>query len=423
VTGAQKNHMKIESFKDIEKLLRSSILSLTAEESYNLGRIKLLMDQLDNPQNKVKVVHIAGTSGKTSTAYYIAEMLRLNGYKTGLSASPHIEEMNERLQINLVPLNEEEFCNELTEFLEILNGLSIKPTYFELFTAFAFWYFYKAKVDYAVMETGLGGLLDATNIVSRADKICIITDIGSDHTEILGKTLEEITAQKSGIIQPKNVVFMNRQPDKVIKPIEKVVKKQLAELHIVDKIKENKDLPMLQKRNWTLAKKSAAYIFDRENAKNLLEKKYILASKIIIPGRYEKYYIFGKEIILDGAHNQQKMQALIDSLSYEIGDQKICVILAVGQNKKAHLLQMSRLTSSIASQMILTSFDEEQDFKQKSLSPEYIAEYIETNIPFKIITDVNKAIAVGLESDADKILITGSLYLAGKVRKYLSSHR
>lgn len=411
--------MKIKSFNDIETSLKPNILSLSPEKSYSLTRIKQLMKELGDPQNKIQIIHVAGTSGKTSTSYYIAEMLRLSGYKTGLSASPHVDEINERLQLDLVPLDEKIFCRELTKFLKILSKLGIKPTYFELFTAFAFWYFTRAKVDYAVMETGLGGLLDATNVVDNPVKICVITDIGSDHTEILGKSLVEIARQKAGIIQPGNAVFMHRQDKKIIKVIEETAVSNQANLKIIDEIADKISLPLYQKRNWFLAKQVSKYIFARDGKEDLPEHQYKNASKVLIPGRMDRYNIAGKEIILDGAHNQQKMQALISSLSQELNDQKICVILAVGQNKKAHLLQMAEMVSSIANKIILTSFDTEQDFKQKSIDPSYLAEYF-PGLKVDKALNVERSIELALKSDESKILITGSLYLMGKVRKIIS---
>ena len=412
--------MKIECFEDIDILLNPSISSLSAGDSYSLDRIKRLMDELGNPQDELKVIHVAGTSGKTSTAYYIAEMLRLNGYKTGLSTSPHIDEMNERLQLDLVPLGEDKFCRELPNFLEIFSKLSIKPTYFELFIAFAYWYFAKIKVDYAVMETGLGGSLDATNVVSRTDKICVITDIGLDHTDILGKTLAEISKQKAGIIQQNNTVIINLQGSEITKVIEKSVISKSARLEVVKNIDQTVDLPLIQKRNWSLAKAVVEHIFSLDNKKSLRESELKSAAKLIIPGRIERHKIDGKEIILDGAHNQQKMQALLESLRPEL-DEKICVILAIGINKKQHLLEMTRLVSSIASEIILTSFDTEQDFKQKSLNPAYLAEYF-PDIKVTKIFDLKQAIKAALKTNSNKILITGSLYLMGKARKIIKPY-
>ncbi|MBW3568679.1 hypothetical protein KY385_00930 [Candidatus Parcubacteria bacterium] len=412
--------MRINTFDDLKTVLPRSIMELPDKDSYSLDRIKNLMNRLGDPQDKIKVIHVAGTSGKTSTSYYIAELLRQNGLKTGLSISPHIDQVNERIQIDLKPLEEALFCKEFSNFLSILNRLSIKLTYFELFTAFAFWYFAKIKVDYAVIETGLGGKLDATNIVAGVNKICVITDIGLDHTDILGSTIQKITMQKAGILQPGNTVFANDQAGKIIDIIKSEAKSKKADLIVNRQIDKNIDLPMLQKRNFTLANKVAEHIFNLENKKPLPTDSLEKTLKLTIPGRIERYKFEDKELILDGAHNTQKMQALIDSLKQELGEEKVCVILAVGKNKKPHLLQMTRLVQKIASRVIITSFDTKQDHHQKSLEPAYIAEYFE-NSHCIVAPNPEEALKKGLKSVESKVLITGSLYLASKLRKTLKS--
>ena len=163
--------------------------------AYTLDVMKALMEHLGNPQNQLRVLHVAGTSGKTSTAYYCAALLKEAGKKVGLSVSPHVDTVNERLQINGQPMPEAEFCKVLSEFLDVVAESGIKPSYFELLVAMTYWEFARQKVDYAVIEVGLGGLRDGTNVIERADKVCLITDIGLDHTEILGHTLTKITGE------------------------------------------------------------------------------------------------------------------------------------------------------------------------------------------------------------------------------------
>ena len=175
-------------------------------DDLKLERVMKLMDVLGNPQDKLPVIHIAGTSGKTSTGYYMAALLKAGGKKAGLTISPHIDSVNERVQIGGSPLPEAEFCSELGNFLEIIRGAGQSPSYFELLYAFALWVFVRRGVDYAVVETGLGGLLDATNVTGRADKVCIITDIGFDHEYVLGSGLAQIAAQKIGIVHDQGTM-------------------------------------------------------------------------------------------------------------------------------------------------------------------------------------------------------------------------
>ena len=191
------------------------------------------MDYLGNPQNQLKVIHVAGTSGKTSTSYYAAALLAATGKKVGLTVSPHIAEINERVQINLLPMPEAEFCKELSEFLALIETSQINPSWFEFLIAFDYWEFAKQAADYAVVEVGLGGLLDGTNVIDRADKVCIITDIGLDHVRVLGHSLPEIAAQKAGIIQPRNVVFSYSQAANITDIIKNQAEQMQAELHLI----------------------------------------------------------------------------------------------------------------------------------------------------------------------------------------------
>ena len=191
---------KLRSFNDIDTVLKDFIPPMRSFRSvYTLDTMRALMLALGNPQNSYKTIHVAGTSGKTSTSYYIAALLGQTGKKIGLSVSPHVDNVNERVQIDLVPLDEHEYCQQFSTFLQIINKLRIKPTYFELLIAFAFWQFAQEKVDYAVIEVGLGGLLDGTNVIERSDKVCVIADIGLDHVAVLGNSLAGIAAQKAGI--------------------------------------------------------------------------------------------------------------------------------------------------------------------------------------------------------------------------------
>lgn len=146
----------IENFAEARKVL-SAFVPTGKPAPYTLNRMFRLMKLLGDPQENYHVIHVAGTSGKTSTSYYLAALLAKSDKKVGLTVSPHVDEVNERLQINLKPLSEKDYTKALSEFLEIIHKARINPTYFELLIAFAFWEFARQKVDYAVVEVGLGG--------------------------------------------------------------------------------------------------------------------------------------------------------------------------------------------------------------------------------------------------------------------------
>jgi len=405
--------MKIDSFKTLKDYVEKNRVKLEELDSYSLDRIKKLLKKLDNPQDKFKVVHIAGTSGKTSTCYYLAKLLNLNGYKTGLMISPHLEEINERAQINSEPIAEEEFCKNFDKFIKIISPFGIKLTYFEIFVAFAFWYFERAKVDYVVAEVGVGGLYDGTNTINRRDKICVITDIGLDHISMLGDTIEKIAAQKAGIIQTGNKVFCNQQDQTVMGIFNKTAKSKNAELVVNPK----NNFLSFSERNFSLAKLIAAEIFREDSKHNLDDKQLEEAASLVVPGRMEEYYLNGKNIILDGAHNSQKIENLLESLN-GINLDDCCVVIAVSENKKDHLLKISQFIKKFASHVILTSFKTKQDFMRESLSPGYLKAYFD-DISSEKVFDLDKAIERAMDRPEKTILFTGSLYMVGPVRTKL----
>jgi len=156
-----------------------------------------LLEVLDNPHKKGKYIHVAGTNGKGSTASFLASVLKEAGYKTGLYTSPHLKSFTERMRINGIPISQEEVIRYVEKFKSSIEEL--RPSFFELTTAMAFDYFAKEEVDIAVIEVGMGGRLDCTNVIEP--EVSIITQIGLDHQQFLGNTLEEITKEKAGIIK------------------------------------------------------------------------------------------------------------------------------------------------------------------------------------------------------------------------------
>jgi dihydrofolate synthase/folylpolyglutamate synthase len=408
----------MKSFDEVNQIINDYVLSLDSNSSYTLHRIKELLKELGNPQEEFKTVHIAGTSGKTSTSYYIANMLKTGGYKVGLSVSPYVEEMNERVQLGASPLPEPIFCREFTQFFKILNTLSITPTYFELFVAFAYWYFAKIKVDYAVIEVGLGGLLDGTNVIERQDKICVITDIGLDHTRILGDTLTQIVRQKAGIIQDHNHVFMYRQDDEIGREIISRAKQKHAIIHYAEPSEADMELVNFQKRNWILARDVCEYIFTRDSHEGLDDKQWVKTADIVIPGRLETFKYKNKTIILDGAHNPQKIRSLTESFKTRYPGASPVVLLAVGDNKDLHLEDISKEVGKLSKFVIITAFERGRDAPRMSISPKKIAQKLEQNHVL-IEPDLDKAVKLLINRQEDLLLITGSLYLVGAVKKIL----
>jgi dihydrofolate synthase/folylpolyglutamate synthase len=387
-----------------------------------LEHVRQLMEVFGNPQDKLKVIHIAGTSGKTSTAYYMAALLTASGKKVGLTISPHIDSVNERVQVGGRPLPEAEFCRELGNFLEIVQHAGQSPSYFELLYAFAMWVFVRQGVDYAVVETGIGGLLDATNVADRADKACLITDIGSDHMNILGETLTEIIAQKVGIVHDRNNVFMYDQAGEVMRIIREWTAKHKAPLHVLDEKSGRiyrKDLTTMagyQQRNWLLAYNVYRYLEKRDNLQHLTSQVLQETQDIRIPGRMDTRNIKDKTLVMDGAHNVQKMAAFISSFRHLYPSVKPAVLLSLRNSKDYE--DLTPLLLSFAGRIITTTFDTTQDSQARSMDPETLAQAFRSadTTPVEVIPDQHKAFAALLAAPEQTCVITGSFYLLSQIR-------
>lgn len=389
-------------------------------KNFTLERVRPLMEAAGNPQDRLKVVHVAGTSGKTSTSYFMAALLSAGGKKTGLTISPHVDSVTERIQIGGVPLTEKAFCNELGGFLDIVESAGQHPSYFELLYAFALWVFDKHKVDYAVLETGVGGLYDATNVTARPDKVCVITDIGFDHTHLLGNTLTKIASQKIGIVHKHNVVFMYEQAEEIMKVVRKWTEKYQAEVHLIEETeptpKDPKNMAYYQQRNWNLAYEVYRYLEKRDNLKHLTSQVLQRTKEISVPGRMDIRKVNDKTLVMDGAHNVQKMTAFITSFQKLYPDTRPAVLVSLKYNKDYE--DIAPLLVPFASRIIVTSFDATQDSKIHSMDPETLAKSLQAagaqNV--EIIRDQLKAAEALLGSPEQVCVITGSFYLLGRLR-------
>jgi len=405
----------IRNMQEAEAALRPYVplvAQLTGKDT-TLDRVWPLMELLGNPQDCLKVIHVAGTSGKSSTAYYTAALLEAAGQKAGLTVSPHVDSVAERVQINGRPLPEADFCRLLGEFLEIIQQAGQKPSYFELLYAFALWVFDRQKVDYAVVETGMGGLHDATNVARRADKVCIVTDIGLDHTHILGNNLEEITRQKVGIVHEGNHIFMYGQAEEIMKVVRHRAHEKHAPLHLLPEAAEPKI--GYQRRNWLLANYTYQYLAKRDKLPLLSAEKLRQTQTITIPARLETRRLGVKILIMDGAHNAQKMQAFVDSLRQLYPRAKPAILLALKDGKDYE--SVVPLLAPLAEQVIVTTFDTSQDLPARSMDPEMLAKaFADAGVATQSITDQRQAFQALLKSPAEVLIVTGSFYLLSQIR-------
>lgn len=413
--------MTIENLVEAEKALQPYVplvAQLTGKDM-TLQRIRPLMHRLGNPQDAIKIIHIAGTSGKTSTAYYLAAMLHATGSKVGLTVSPHIDSVTERAQINGQPLSEAAFCEALGEFLDIVEEMGEKPSYFELLYAFSFWVFARERVDYAVVETGMGGLHDATNIAQRADKVCVITDIGYDHMRILGDTLAKIAAQKAGIIHQGNHAFMYKQAAEIMTSIQERIEDVGAHLTLIKESQEQQfvaELARYQRRNWWLAHETFRYVVTRD-ALPVVDPKVLLATqKVIVPARMDIRNGGDKTLVMDGAHNAQKMAAFWESFASRFPGVKPALLLALKEGKESNGLEP--LLASVATRIIVTTFNTSQDLPARSVDPEKIAASLRAAGAQNVIAiaDQHRAYQALLAGPESVIVISGSFYLLSQLR-------
>ncbi|MDB5171098.1 MAG: hypothetical protein JWO35_792 [Candidatus Saccharibacteria bacterium] len=399
------------------------VAQLTGKDT-TLDRIVPLMELLGNPQDDLKIIHIAGTSGKTSTAYYMAALLQAASSRVGLTVSPHIDSVTERVQINGRAMTDDDFCTQLGIFLDIVEQLKQPPSYFELLYAFSVWVFARQQVDYAVIETGMGGLYDATNVATRPDKICVITDIGFDHMSVLGTSLADITKQKIGIVHQYNETFMYQQTSEVMTTIEKWVSDHHAPLTVTTQEIEATTseqaamlMPDYQKRNWLLARRVYQYIAERDGLPELSTELLQATQRLQVPARMDVKQIGQKTLIMDGAHNLQKMTAFLDSFRQQYRGTKPVVLVAFKAGKEFE--PVIPLLSALASRIIITTFETTQDILAHSMDPNVLKQAFmdySHEVAVDVIADNHEAYQELLKAEGATAVITGSFYLLAQIR-------
>jgi dihydrofolate synthase/folylpolyglutamate synthase len=413
-----------------------------ATAKFNLDNISVLAQHLGHPENKYPSVHIAGTNGKGSTAAFLEAMLREAGYRTGLYTSPHLERINERIRMDGEPIPDEAFAEIFTRIHELIEKLladgtlRAHPTFFECVTAIAFLYFAEAGVDFAVFETGLGGRLDSTNIVTP--QVSVITRIDFDHENFLGHSLREIAAEKAGIIKPTVPVVLAEQREEV-RDVLAVRARELqsplieaASVYTVESLRmeEGRVRAVVRERG---AEKTInvdpqlAGRFQLQNALNavaaahvLKEQGYRLADGVIElgvatatwPGRIEKVRS-RPDIFVDGAHNPSSARELDAFIGENFDGRRIVMIFGALRDKAVD--EIAGVLFPRAAHVIFTEPATSRAISASQLS-EIAGHYA---VSSEVIPDAGRALDAALEKAApnDAIFITGSLYLVGQLRR------
>ena len=405
--------MKFASMRDVIYFL-DELIAHPPEKHDRLAYVTHILEILDNPQNQIPAIHIAGTSGKGSTAYYATSLLNRAGYTTGTLVSPHIASVAERSLINGQPLPRQKYLRYFQEFANLCVAHNLHLSYFEFLTIFSFWLFKKINVNYIIIEVGIGGRLDTTNVISRSPTVRVITDIGLDHTELLGNTLTEITQEKAGIIHQNDSVVMNRQASEIETVIRQHAESQNSQLSIASPVASDflKILPDFQQRNWALAYRAVEKRLALDEKPSLPKEVLEKSVHITIPGRLEKRIIDGVNIIFDVAHNPQKIRALVDSLRKLYPDKKPIFVVAFGQNKHSSLAESLAIIDGLTQLTYATTFSANYGKNHRNVPPETIQHLMKSAVEIEHNTDKALAKAIKKARQLDTyVVVTGSFYL------------
>lgn len=407
------------------------MLKRESKGEYSLGPVKKLLEKLDNPQDKLKIVHITGTNGKGSTLSYIASSLKNAGLNCGEFVSPYIDNIFETIKINNEYISEEDFTKYMTiiykEVLK-LDEEGYYTSFFEIFSALSYLYFYEKKVDVCLIEVGMGGRTDATNTMKSPIAV-VISSISLDHTALLGKTLTEIAYQKGGLIKENSKVFVYPQEKETMLELSRIADEKNASISTFKKdeveiLESNIDYTKFNFRNFKEVKTSilgkhqaynaslAILVLDHlKNYFNLdddLIKKSIFQAKNI--GRIEKIQD-NPTIILDGSHNKESIEGLINTIKNFKYNKLILGFSLLADKDIDNILKM---IMPLADEVVLTEIDNP---RKSELS--VLKEKVEKYKKAYAYLDKEKAYKKTLElaNKDDLILWCGSLYLLMDIRK------
>ncbi len=431
----------LDSFVNYEKSMQPDVL-----QGIQLNRMRTLCEALGDPQSSFRSVVVAGTNGKGSVSEMTYSILKRSALKVGLYTSPHLNDIRERIRISKTSsalaidgddwITQEQFVEAVLAIRTVIESRKIPkseyPTYFEMLTVIAFWVFAQSDVDIAVLEVGLGGRLDAVNIVDQS--VSVLTPIGMDHVDILGGSLESIAHEKAGIIKADQVVVTGRQDLAVLAVIEKVAQQTGAQLHrfgqefnvqVLKHSIEGLDVTLTGMRG--LYSSMRIGLLGRHQAENAalavaaveaLSDQGIPISSVehglsecIWPGRCE---IIQQNplVMLDGAHNQHAMQVLASTLGELFPKRRIHILAGMSDDKQAEAL--GALLGPMATSITCT-----QAHHARAMDAQQLSERINTYCSeVSVMPDMVDAYMYLLNSvNADDVIVaTGSLYMVGELR-------
>lgn len=411
-----------------------------------LDRMEELLRRLGNPQDDLKVIHVAGTNGKGSVSKYLEEGLSACGYKMGLYTSPYIETFNERIRYDGADISDEDleyYGQKVVSAAEamVADGLD-SPTEFEVVTAIAFLYFAGRQADITILEVGLGGIGDSTNVV-KSPLASVITSISYDHMAQLGSSLAEIAVNKAGIIKTGCPVIANVPQRDAAKIIARKAYAMGSRLYDISGIRAavSDETPFSQKVSMELYEKSYSDVeismvgrHQAENLKTALATLEILRKSGAVkldrealyeglkrarqPGRFE---VISEDplVIIDGAHNEAGAQALQETMAQHFAGKKILLVAGILADKEID--SIVKFLTKITDHIIVTEPDNPRKLAAEKLAG-HVADF---GVAAEAVSDVEAAVhrAKELADDYDVILFAGSLYLIGDVRRLWRNER
>lgn len=402
-----------------------------------LDRIKRLLELMGNPERNIRCIHVAGTNGKGSVTSMIGSILMKAGYKVGIYTSPYLERFSERIKIDDREISEEDIARLTTYIAPIVDRVIDEgydhPTEFEIITAIMFKYFYENAVDFAVIEVGMGGRLDSTNVIEPL--VSVITAIGFDHMAILGNTLSQIAYEKAGIIKDGGITVVYPQEEEAFKVIERVCRErnnklvalkssqvklkeysmdgQTFDLELDGEVFEDLKIVLLGEHQLKNAMTAVAAVKALSDKGINIDRKYIYAGLEYTRwhGRLE---VMAREpvVLLDGAHNVQGISSLRDAVKKYFSYKKLIIVMGVLKDKQVS--DMCRIIMPMADSIVTTTPDSDRAFSANELGA--IASTYCSDI--SVCPDIDSAYVEGLNMAGrdDLVLYCGSLYMIGRIR-------
>ena len=410
-----------------------------AQPGYNLRHVEYLLRLLGNPHLSAPTVHIAGTKGKGSVAAMIARVLTASGYRTGLYTSPHLHTLRERIRVNDSLISEAEFASLVTRLKPHIETVNHSPDYFclsffEVLTAVAFVYFREKKVDFQVLEVGLGGRLDATNVVSP--EVAVITSLSLDHTEILGDSLAKIAREKAGIIKPRCPVVSSPQVEEASRVVRDVCREKGAELVQVGQEVVWHDVSSdLNKQSFVVEGRKGVYRltipllgdFQVENAATAVAVSEVLSDRGVSlspqgivsglaevnwPGRFQ---ILGYKLVVlvDGAHNVASMRRLVRNITGYFRYSELFIVFGTSVDKD--IAGMAAEMVSLSPRVIVTR----SSHPRAASAEDAAAAFARSGVTPQVAPSVPEALALALSlaKEDDLVVVTGSLFVVAEALK------